>query len=650
MQEHQMTEIEPTTFFIEKEVLPAALISEGNIVECNRLFTEMLQLSESELIGVPLENLNAKYVAGDGAISTMPLNLNAAHPPQTVFLTSKQPALLCAEMTVKEMVCDGKSMQMVTFLRLSSELQQAQSNELKRAEVALRLWHVAIFDHDHVRNNIYISNMFKQIHGVEYDEEMTFQTAGSFIHPDDKNLDVVLRAHDPAGDGLFDMSFRIVLRNGDTRWVRSRSQTEFGEIDGKLGSIRTLGAMVDFTDEHLLKTSLKDHKQRLSDILDSLPSIVLGVDQNGYITQWNKLADSQFGISDAAPENRKLEEMCPMLLSEMPRIREAMRTRSALELNRVPYIRDHISIFYNVSITSLHNSSEYDVVVRIDDVSEQVRIEQMMVQSEKLLSVGGLAAGMAHEINNPLAAVMQNAQVLKMRLDPEMEANRSAAERNGTTIEKIRGYLAERKIFRMVDAISDATGRAASIVSNMLGFVRINTDKKNMCHMMELIDTALELALNDYDLRKKYDFRKIEIVRESDAEELEVFCDPAKMQQVLLNLIKNAGQALVTAGVPSPRIVIRLKRGDGCTRIELEDNGPGVPDAIASRVFEPFFTTKPVGEGTGLGLSISYSIVVKEHNGKMHLERGAAGGAKFVIELPLRDPLNDGLTEYVADR
>lgn len=640
-----MTEIESTKSCIEKEVLPAALISDGIIVECNRMFAEMIQSSETELVDIPLENLNAKYVVEDGAISTMPLNLDASLPPQTVFLRSKQAVLLCAEMTVKETNCGEKKMLMVTFLRLSSELQQMQRNELKRAEVALRLWHVAIFDHDHVKNHIYISDLFKQIHGVDYDEEMTFQTAGAFIHPDDKNLEAVLRAHDPAGDGLFDESFRIVLRNGDTRWVRSRSQTEFGEVNGKTGSIRTLGAMVDFTDEHLLKTSLKDHKQRLSDILDSLPSIVLGVDQNGYITQWNKLADSQFGISDVAPENRKLEEMCPMLLSEMPRIREAMRTRSALELTRVPFIRDHMSIFYNVSVTSLHNSSEYDVVVRIDDVSEHVRIEQMMVQSEKLLSVGGLAAGMAHEINNPLAAVMQNAQVLKMRLDPELEANRIAAERNGTSIEKIRGYLMERKIFRMLDAISDATGRAASIVSNMLGFVRISTDKKNMCHVMELINTSLELALNDYDLRKKYDFRKIEIVREPDAEEMEVFCDSAKMQQVLLNLIKNAGQALFTAGVPSPRIVIRLKRGAGYTRIEFEDNGPGIPDDIARRVFEPFFTTKPVGEGTGLGLSISYSIVVKEHKGKMHLERGETGGAKFVIELPIHDSLNTGQIE-----
>ncbi|MBN2530288.1 MAG: PAS domain-containing protein [Deltaproteobacteria bacterium] len=635
-----MTSHADTHFPLENKTDPAAVISDGKIIHCNDLFLQLINCPQSDVIGYELKTFLAVFVEDDGERASSPLTLDEAPSSQVVFLKPRQHLPTCVEVNLKKATHDGHTYLIAVFTHLSPKDFHSQREEIDAFNIAARLWHMSIWDHDHIKNNINISPIMREIYGVDTEDAFTFEQAGQFIHPDDVNMEAVLKAHDPAGDGVFDMGFRIIRPSGEIRWVHSRSQTFFGEEDGQRRPVRTSGAIVDFTDEYRLRLALQEQRQKLADILNSLPSMLMVVDKQGHITQWNGVAETVTGILASDIQHQKLEVACPMVHSEMERIHDAIQQQIPLILTRVSYVHNDDTFFYNVCVTPLQNSLQSEVVVRIDDVSEQVRIEQMLVQSEKLLSVGGLAAGMAHEINNPLAAIIQNVQVIISRLNPELRSNREAAHKNSIEMDNLRGYLTDRKILKMVDSIGEAGTRAASIVNNMLGFVRVSNNKKVDCNIPGLIDTTLDLAINDYDLKKKYDFRKIQITRVYESRDVHVFCDAGKIQQVLLNLIRNAGQALFDAGTAAPKISINVEKGTEFTRIEFEDNGPGIPAEVARRIFEPFFTTKPPGEGTGLGLSISYSIITKEHFGKMHVEEGKEGGARFVIELPNEMPQN----------
>jgi len=226
------------------------------------------------------------------------------------------------------------------------------------------------------------------------------------------------------------------------------------------------------------------------------------------------------------------------------------------------------------------------------DITERVRIEEMMIQAEKMLSVGGLAAGMAHEINNPLAGIMQNIQVVRNRMSGKLSKNIAAAEECGISIEAIETYMEKREIFRMIESVMESGKRAAKIVDNMLNFSRKSIESVSLRSLCDLLDNAVELAGNDYDLKKKFDFRQIEIVKKYDKATPQVTCEGSKIQQVILNILKNGAQAMAegkgrtsddrqlkTEGEPEisvPRFILRVIPDGEMARIEIEDNGPGL--------------------------------------------------------------------------
>jgi signal transduction histidine kinase len=270
------------------------------------------------------------------------------------------------------------------------------------------------------------------------------------------------------------------------------------------------------------------------------------------------------------------------------------------------------------------------------DVTERVRLEEMMIQSEKMLSIGGLAAGMAHEVNNPLAGIQQSASVLKNRLLGDFPGNHQAADMAGTTLATIRQYLELRKLPEMLDGIDTSCERAASIVRNMLGFARKSDRVHSIQDLGALLDQTIELARTDFDLKKQYDFKRIKIVKQFDATVAPVPCDPGKLQQVFLNILKNGAEAMVeTPGDPQhPTITLRILDDGEWVRVEIEDNGPGMADKTRRSIFDPFFTTKPVGRGTGLGLSVSYFIITEDHGGELGAYKAEGGGTRFLIRLP----------------
>lgn len=290
----------------------------------------------------------------------------------------------------------------------------------------------------------------------------------------------------------------------------------------------------------------------------------------------------------------------------------------------------------NVRILSGIDQQPIRVIGVTRDISERKKTHELIIQSEKMLSLGGLAAGMAHEINNPLAGMIQSAQVVQNRLIKNLPANEKAAEELGISMAVIKGFIEKRGILTQLKNINDAGSRAVKIINNMLSFARKGDSIKTEHRLNEIIDNTIELAQNDYDLEKKYDFKQVEVIREYGSGIPQVLCEASKIQQVLFNLFKNASQAMGSGQqkMKDSKLILRLSTLHDWVCIEIEDNGPGMDPETCNRIFEPFFTTKNLDKGTGLGLSVSYFIIVEDHGGEMEVTSTLGEGTKFTIKLP----------------
>ncbi|MFA5906381.1 MAG: PAS domain S-box protein, partial [Desulfobacula sp.] len=390
----------------------------------------------------------------------------------------------------------------------------------------------------------------------------------------------------------------------------------------------------------LLFRELSQAKHYIENVIDSMPSVLMGVDIQGRITQWNHKAELETGVSADNAIGQEFYRFFPHFRRLSEKIRMAIEDSQVVEETKVQRIIKGGVVFENVTIFPLKEIKEKGAVIRIDDVTERIQIDQMMVQSEKMRSIGGLAAGMAHEINNPLAGMMQNAQVVINRLSRSLPDNEKTAEEAGTTMEAIKKYMEKRKIFVQLEHINEAGIRAAKIVQNMLSFAKKAEGARTLENLSRLMDRTLELAENDYDLKKRFDFKVIRIIRTEDKDFPLVLCEPGKIQQVFFNIIKNGTEAMYEYRKISPgdsEFDICFFVENKTAVIEIKDNGPGISEDVKKRIFEPFFTTKAPDKGTGMGLSVAFFIVVEDHKGELKVESSPGAGAKFIIRLPLHD-------------
>ena len=241
-------------------------------------------------------------------------------------------------------------------------------------------------------------------------------------------------------------------------------------------------------------------------------------------------------------------------------------------------------------------------VLIFDDRTEKRRLQEQLIQSEKMSAIGQLIAGVAHDLNNPLASVVGFADFL------------------------IEGGTAPESLREPLEAIRNEAERAAKIVRSLLNFARKNEGERRLQPFGPILEETVLL------LRNQLTALKIEANLEVADDLPPIAVDANRLQQVFVNLVNNAAQAMEAAGVGDRIDIVAKKWMDGVA-LHIVDNGPGVPEEIAARVFEPFFTTKPEGEGTGLGLSICQGIV-KEHGGRIVFSARPGGGADFTVELP----------------
>jgi len=271
----------------------------------------------------------------------------------------------------------------------------------------------------------------------------------------------------------------------------------------------------------------------------------------------------------------------------------------------------------------------------INDITKRKQSEELLIQTEKMNSVGQLAAGMAHELNNPLGGILQGIQNIERRLSPDIKPNHEPAKEFGIDLQNLQLYIKKRGIDSFFKGTKESGKKASQIISSMLQFSRKSESELSRTNLPELIDVALELVNKNFDLANRYDFKNINIIKKYDSDLSLVLANETEIEQVFLNLFNNAAWAMEheKMGI-SPQIKISLKSEEDMVRIEVEDNGPGIDEDARKRIFDPFFTTKPTGEGTGLGLSVSFMIVTNNHKGTMEVESEKGKGAKFIIRLP----------------
>jgi PAS domain S-box-containing protein len=428
----------------------------------------------------------------------------------------------------------------------------------------------------------------------------------------------------------------ITLKNADgTPVTVSTSSHYYYDEDGTRLGVE--GLFRDVTERMDAFWEIERLKDSLTAVINSLPSIIFTVNRAGCVGLWNNSAEQFTGITAAAATGKSVEELLPQFAEQLPDVEEIINQQFSRRIDRLMIFKNGEQHFYEILLTPYSRSGGQSAVVRIDEITDKIRVEEIMIQTEKMMMIGGLAAGMAHEINNPLGAIMQSAQNIVRRVSTDIPANHAAALALDIKLETVRAYMEQRGILNFIEHIRESGDRAARIITSMMKFSRKSESHAEPANLAEVIDQTIELAANEYDLKKKYDFRHVEIVRDFEPGLPLVTITVLEIEQVLLNIIKNAVQAMATAATATkPRITFRTRRDGDFAVIDIEDNGPGMDKATRNRVFEPFFTTKEVGVGTGLGLSVSYTIITTNHHGSLKVRSIPGDGACFSIILPLK--------------
>ena len=344
-------------------------------------------------------------------------------------------------------------------------------------------------------------------------------------------------------------------------------------------------------------------KDQWETAFDALSEGIAVVDEAGRVRRANRALASLLGTTVAQVAG---EDLGGQLLGDSRALAELLAT-ARREERPLPLVVRSEQLQKVVRLTGARIPTEQNIVVLIEDVTDQQAMETQLIQSEKLAAVGQLVSGVAHELNNPLTSIAGLSELL-------LEQKELG--------EKDRDHLR---------VVHEQAERAGQIVRNLLTFARKAPAERGLVDLNDVVQRTL--VLMSYDLKLK----SITIDKNLARNLPPVLGDRHALQQVALNLLTNAAHA-VAQNPPDERRVIRVTTGVGeRVRLVVQDSGPGIPDDVVPHLFTPFFTTKEPGQGTGLGLSITYSIV-QSHGGQITLERDANGapsrGATFVVELP----------------
>ena len=348
-------------------------------------------------------------------------------------------------------------------------------------------------------------------------------------------------------------------------------------------------------------TQIERLKDFSENIVESLNIGVLTVDLENRIESWNPQLEEMLDVPRHEAIGHPLGNVLPGDLMAEVAARATDEHVSGIYKFHL-HGRDGRRLVVNASIAPLvgKTGERLGRLILLDDITQRIRLEEQMVQTEKLTSLGLLAAGVAHEVNTPLAVISNYIQMLAKQIPPDDPRQK--------TIEKI----------------VKQTFRASEIVNNLLNFSRTGAAEFTAVDLNSVVEETLTLVQHPFKTAR------VSVINTLAKELPPVLGSPTRLQQVFLNLFMNARDAMPNGGM----LEVRTAAQNGSVEVEVTDTGIGIPTEHLHRIFDPFFTTKSSGRGTGLGLSVSYGII-KEHAGKVEVRSTLGKGTSFRLEFPV---------------
>ena len=422
--------------------------------------------------------------------------------------------------------------------------------------------------------------------------------------------------------------------------------------DAQGRAIGTQGVFWDVTERKRAEEAIAESEQRYRQLTEATQDGIVVTDHHGRISLFNPAAQLLFGYAAAEIAGHELATL--LADDQQEKHREAFKrfltTREWDLVGRPVELegrRKDGSVFpMEIALSVIEiGGGQFQLLASVRDLTERNRIRAALVQNEKLVSIGLLSAGVAHEINNPLAFVANNLVVLErdskgllevldlhQRLLPQLAGwAPEVAAQIAKTAEEIDLPYVRDNVARLLSRTREGVDRVTRIVRSLRGLARTDTPKRQETDLPAIIESSLDI------LRGRLKQHSIEAVTSYDPDST-VMGVYTQLSQVLLNLLVNAQQAVESAArSEGGRITITTSRQESEMLIEVADNGTGIDPAHLPKLFDPFFTTKDVGEGTGLGLSIAHNIV-RGHGGRIEVDSQPGVGTSFRVFLPLHIP------------
>ena len=563
--------------------------------------------------------------------------------------------------------------------QLIASLQQL-ADQLQEAQIIARMGN---WEFDIESGIINWSAEVFRVYGREFNWQPTMAEILEQIHPDDKEsvTEVVQKA---VTEGIaFDMDHRIYFPSGEIKHINCKGQAvknEFGQV------VRVLGTEMDITDRKKAEIGLQESEKRFRAVFEQAAIGIVKVSPDGGFLNVNQgfcnivgyselelKLQNVWGISHPEDVEADVESSERLLAGEI--LNYSIEKR---------FIRKDFSfVWANVTVSLVRDGfgePSYGIAV-VEDISDRKQAESalqksearerlkalelevainklrttqaQLVQNEKMVSLGQLVAGVAHEINNPVSFIHGNLsparrysldllELIKVYQDycPNPPAQ---------VLHKINAmdldYIAEDfpKLFASMQV---GTERIVEIVKSLRNFSRLDESAGKSVNIHEGIDSTLMILQNR--LKSHSSYPGIQVVKDYQLLS-RVECFPGELNQVFMNILINAIDALEERDKqcaieecdrhPSTIAIRTYPAAAGFVAVSITDNAGGIPESVRSRLFDPFFTTKPVGKGTGLGLSISHSIIVDRHGGRLSCISTPGEGAEFLIEIPVRSNL-----------
>ncbi|MER2268269.1 PAS domain-containing sensor histidine kinase [Methylobacterium oxalidis] len=473
---------------------------------------------------------------------------------------------------------------------------------------------VCIWSLDIPTGRITVSPTYAQLFGVRSEELTTFATSQALVHPEDRQVraDAIQRALKEGGS--YEVDYRVQRPDGHVRWLRSRGRVQ---LDAMGRPFRHRGVVLSIDEQKKAEAALRAREAHLRSILETVPEAMVVIDEAGDIHSFSTAAERLFGYTAAEAIGRNVRVLMPEpTRSEhdgyLDRYRRTRERRIIGTIRVVTGQRADGSTFpMELAIGEMRSGEQVFYTGFINDLTEhqrtQARLQELqseLVHVSRLSAMGEMASTLAHELNQPLGAISNYTNGCRRLLahpDPETIA----------------------KVMEVLDQTAEQALRAGQIIRRLREFVARGEIERRPEPVVRLIEEASALAL--VGAREHGVTAHITL----DPQVGSVLADRVQLQQVLVNLMRNAREAMQQSDRRELTVEAR-PIGPDTIEVAVSDTGPGIADEVADRLFQPFVTTKR--SGMGVGLSICRTIV-EAHGGRLTVERNAAGGATFRLTL-----------------